>query len=212
MINIFIVDDHEIVREGFKKLIKEFNDLHIVGEAKSTEELLSNLDTITCDVMLVDLYLPGKNGYHLVVELRKRRPEIKSIIMSVNPEQKSALRAYKLGAVGYLCKDASINEIISAIRKTHASGRYISQEYAEKLAFDSIKSTQDELEKLSELEISILIMLYKGLDIKDIAIKTDLSVVSIFTYRKKIFENLGFNNNLDMIQFVRENIMLESYT
>jgi DNA-binding NarL/FixJ family response regulator len=208
MINIFLVDDHEIVREGFKKLIKEFNDINVTGEAKSSEEVLANLSNIACDVMLVDLYLPGKNGYQLIVELQKLRPEIKSIIMSINPEQKSALRAYKLGASGYLCKDSSISEIISAIRKTYSTGRYISPEYAEALAFKSIYSEQDELQKLSDLETNILIMLYKGLDIKDIALKTGLSIVSVFTYRKKIFENLKLNNNLDMIHFVKENIIM----
>ncbi|MBP6611501.1 MAG: response regulator transcription factor [Paludibacter sp.] len=208
MINIFIVDDHEIVREGFKKLIREFSDINITGEAKSSEEVLDAMESIACDIMLVDLYLPGKNGYQLLVELQKQRPEVKVIIMSINPEERSALRAYKLGASGYLCKDSSINEIINAIRKTYDVGRYISPEYAELLAFKTIYSEQDELQKLSDLETNILIMLYKGLEIKDIAKKTGLSIVSVFTYRKKIFENLKLNNNLDMIHYVKENIIM----
>lgn len=208
MINVFLVDDHEIVREGFKKLIKEISDINITGEAKSSEEVLENIDNIACDVMLVDLYLPGKNGYQLLIELNKLRPEIKAIIMSINPEQKSAMRAYKLGAAGYLCKDSTISEIIGAIRKTYTNGRYISQEYAENLAFKTIYSDQDELQKLSDLETNILIMLYKGLDIKEISSKTGLSIVSVFTYRKKIFENLKLNTNLDMIHFVKENIIM----
>ena len=208
MINVFLVDDHEIVREGFKKLVKEINDINITGEAKSSEEVLQRLDSIACDVMLVDLYLPGKNGYQLLVDLQKLRPEIKAIIMSINPEQKSALRAYKLGAAGYLCKDSAISEIISAIRKTYTNGRYISPEYAEALAFRTIFSEPDDLQKLSDLETNILIMLYKGMDIKDISVKTKLSVVSVFTYRKKIFENLKLNSNLDMIHYVKENIIM----
>ncbi len=208
MINIFLVDDHEIVREGFKKLIREFSDVNITGEAKTAEEVLVSLESIACDIMLVDLYLPGKNGYQLLVELQKERPEIKVIIMSINPEERSALRAYKLGASGYLCKDASINEIINAIRKTHDTGRYISPEYAELLAFKTIYSEQDELQKLSDLETNILIMLYKGFEIKEIARKTGLSIVSVFTYRKKIFENLKLNTNLDMIHYVKENIIM----
>lgn len=208
MINIFIVDDHEIVREGFKKLIREFSDINITGEAKSSEEVLDAMESIACDIMLVDLYLPGKNGYQLLVELQKQRPEVKVIIMSINPEERSALRAYKLGASGYLCKDSSINEIINAIRKTYDVGRYISPEYAELLAFKTIYSEQDELQKLSDLETNILIMLYKGLEIKDIAKKTGLSIVSVFTYRKKIFENLKLSNNLDMIHYVKENIIM----
>lgn len=208
MINIFLVDDHEIVREGFKKLIREFSDINITGEAKSSEEVLDAMESIACDIMLVDLYLPGKNGYQLLVELQKQRPEVKVIIMSINPEERSALRAYKLGASGYLCKDSSINEIINAIRKTYDVGRYISPEYAELLAFKTIYSEQDELQKLSDLETNILIMLYKGLEIKDIAKKTGLSIVSVFTYRKKIFENLKLNNNLDMIHYVKENIIM----
>lgn len=208
MINIFLVDDHEIVREGFKKLIREYNDINITGEACNAEDVLNNIDKIACDVMLIDLYLPRKNGYQLLVELQKLRPEIKAIVMSINPEQKSALRAYKFGASGYLCKDASISEIITAIRKTYTNGRYISPEYAEMLAFKSIYSEQDELQKLSDLETNILIMLYKGIDIKDIAAKTGLSIVSVFTYRKKIFENLKLSSNLDMIHYVKENIIM----
>ncbi|OIP82567.1 MAG: hypothetical protein AUK44_07500 [Porphyromonadaceae bacterium CG2_30_38_12] len=208
MINVFLVDDHEIVREGFKKLVKEHNDINIAGEAKSAEEVIERMPKIACDVMLIDLYLPNKNGYQLLVELKKQHPEIKAIIMSINPEQKSALRAYKLGAAGYLCKDSSIQEIIKAIHKTHENGRYISPEYAELLAFQTIYSNQDEVEKLTDIETNILIMLYKGLEIREIAKKTNLSVVSVFNYRKKIFENLKLQNNLDMIHFVKENIIL----
>lgn len=208
MINIFIVDDHELVREGFKKLIREFTDINLSGEASSAEEVLERMDTIACDIMLIDLYLTGKNGYQLLVELKKHRPEIKTIIMSINPEQKSAIRAYKLGAAGYLCKDSSISEIISAIHKTHLYGKYINPEYAELLAFKTIYEEQDNLEKLTDLETNILIMLYRGFEIKEIAAKTGLSIVSIFSYRKKIFENLKLNTNLDMIHFVKENIIM----
>ena len=208
MINIFLVDDHEIVLEGFKKLIREDPDINIVGEAKSAEMVLEKLPSLACDIMLVDLYLPGKNGYQLLVELQTIRPEIKVIIMSINPEDRSALRAYKLGACGYLCKDTAIDEIISAIHKTFETGKYISSKYAELLAFKTIYSEKDELQKLSDLETNILVMLYKGMDIKEIALKTNLSIVSVFSYRKKIFENLKLSSNLDMIHFVKENIIM----
>lgn len=208
MINIFLVDDHEIVLEGFKKLIREASDINIVGEAKSAERLLERLPDLVCDVILVDLYLPGKNGYQLLVEIQKMRPDIRVIIMSINPEEKSALRAYKLGASGYLCKDTAIDEIITAIHKTYETGKYISVKYAELLAFKTIYSEKDDLQKLSNIETEILIMLYNGYDIKDIAKKTGLSAVSVFSYRKKIFDNLKINNNLDMIHYVKENIIL----
>lgn len=128
--------------------------------------------------------------------------------MSINPEEKSALRAYKLGASGYLCKDTAIEEIITAIHKTYETGKYISVKYAELLAFKTIYSEKDDLQKLSNIETEILIMLYNGYDIKDIAKKTGLSAVSVFSYRKKIFDNLKINNNLDMIHYVKENIIL----
>lgn len=208
MINIYLVDDHQIVREGFKKLLKEYSDVNVTGESMSAEDVLNSLDKIACDIMLVDLYLPQKNGYQLLVELQKLRPEIKIIIVSINPEERSALRAYKLGASGYICKDSSISQIIHAIRKTYETGRYISPEYAETLAFKTIYSEQDELQKLTDLETNILVMLYKGFEIKEIAQKTGLSLVSVFSYRKKIFESLKLNNNLDMIHFVKENIIM----
>lgn len=206
MIRVYLVDDHLIVKEGFKKLISVEKSICISGEAHSAEEVLSEIEHIQCDVMLLDLYLPGKNGFNLLIELSKVRPDIKVIVLSSNTEEKSAIRAYRLGAVGYLCKDSQMLEIIEAIETVYNKGRYIKPEFAESIAFTSIYNDKTEIEKLSEVEIDILIMLYKGIEIKDIAAKLGRSIPSVFAYKKSIFESLNFKTNLDLILFVKENM------
>ena len=207
MIQVYLVDDHLIVKEGFRKLLSNEMNIHISGEAQSAEEVLLEIESIQCDVMLLDLYLPGKNGFYLLIELNKLRPDIKVIILSANTEEKSAIRAYRLGAAGYLCKNSKSDEIINAIQTVYDKGRYIKPEFAESIAFKSINNDKAEVEKLSELEVDILILLYKGVEIKDIAAKVGKSIPSIFTYKKNIFENLNFKTNLDLILFVKENML-----
>lgn len=205
MIKVFIVDDHEIIRHGLRTIILNEPDMSVVGEEENGTELLKNLSDIDCDVLLLDLNIPGRNGIELITELKKKKPNMHVLVLSINPENKSALPSLNAGASGYLSKDAALNEMIMAIRKIFQKGRYLSVSLAEQLAFDLLQTEALSDRKLSGLESNISLMLASGKSAKVIAGELGFSVSTIFTYRRKIFEKLKIKNNVELANYVIEN-------
>lgn len=205
MIKIFIVDDHEIIRHGLKTILLNEPDMSVVGEEENGTELLRQLSDIDCDIMLLDLNIPGRNGTELIVELKRRKPNMHILVLSINSENKSALPSLNAGASGYLSKDAALGEMVGAIRKIFAKGRYLSTTLAEQLAFDLLQTEAVSNRKLSGLESNITLMIASGKSAKAIANELGLSVSTIFTYRRKIFEKLKIKNNVELAHYVIEN-------
>ncbi|HET7733142.1 MAG TPA: response regulator transcription factor [Paludibacter sp.] len=205
MIRVFIVDDHEIIRHGLKTILENEADVEVVGEEENGTELLRQLSDIECDVMLLDLNIPGRNGIELIEELKKRKPQMHILVISISPENKSALPSLNAGAAGYLSKDTALSEMIAAIRKVYSKGRYLSVTLAEQLAFDLLEAESFSKRKLSGLESNITLMLSKGNTVKVIASELGLSVSTVFSYRRKIFEKLKIKNNVELAHYVIEN-------
>lgn len=205
MIKIFIVDDHELIRHGLKTILLNEPDMSVVGEEENGTELLRQLSDIECDIMLLDLNIPGRNGIELIVELKKRKPNMHILVLSINPENKSALPSLNAGAAGYLSKDAALGEMVGAVRKIFAKGRYLSSTLAEQLAFDLLQTEAVSNRKLSGLESNITLMIASGKSAKAIANELGLSVSTIFTYRRRIFEKLKIKNNVELAHYVIEN-------
>ncbi len=210
MIKVFIVDDHEIIREGLKKILKEESDLIVVGEAQNGEELLAKINDIDCDIMLLDMNMPGRNGLDLLGDIKNLRPKIHILVLSIHPEDKFALRTLKSGASGYLCKDTALDELVVAIRKVHTKGRYLSNTLAEQLAFDFMPE-KDSLphEQLSNREQEIMVMLASGKKVKDIAADLRLSISTVFTYRVRIFEKLKIKSNVELTHYAITNKLVD---
>jgi len=210
MIKVFIVDDHEIIREGLKKILKEESDLVVVGEAQNGAELLEKIPNIDCDIVLLDMNMPGRNGLDLLGDLKNLNPKLHILVLSIHPEDKFALRTLKAGASGYLCKDTALEELVVAIRKVHTKGRYLSTTLAEQLAFD-IMPEKDQLphELLSNREQEIMIMLASGSKVKDIAAELQLSISTVFTYRVRIFEKLNIKNNVELTHYAIFNKLVD---
>ena len=210
MINVFIVDDHEIIREGLKKILKEEADLTVVGEAQSGDEVLENIRNIDCDVMLLDMNMPGRSGMELVSDIKGLRPNIHILVLSIHPEDKFALRTLKAGASGYLCKDTALDELVIAIRKVYTKGRYLSTTLAEQLAFDYMPDkNQLPHELLSNREQEIMLMLVGGKKVKDIASELNLSISTVFTYRVRIFEKLKIKSNVELTHYAISNKLVD---
>lgn len=212
MIKVFIVDDHEIIREGLKKILKEESDLVVVGEAQNGAEVLEQMHNpnFECDVMLLDMNMPGKSGIELLTDLKGMRPQLHILVLSIHPEDKFALRTLKAGASGYLCKDTALEELVVAIRKIHTKGRYLSNSLAEQLAFDIMPVTSSlPHEQLSNRELEIMFMLVSGKKVKDIAADLGLSISTIFTYRVRIFEKLKIKNNVELTHYAMTNKLIE---
>ena len=210
MIKVFIVDDHEIIREGLKKILREESDLVVVGEAQNGAELLEKIPNIDCDIVLLDMNMPGRNGLDLLGDLKSLKPKLHILVLSIHPEDKFALRTLKAGASGYLCKDTALEELVVAIRKVHNKGRYLSTTLAEQLAFD-IMPEKDQLphELLSNREQEIMVMLASGNKVKDIAAELQLSISTVFTYRVRIFEKLNIKNNVELTHYAIFNKLVD---
>jgi len=202
MINVFIVDDHEIIREGLKKILREETDLNVVGEAESGDEVLKNIKNIDCDIMLLDMNMPGRSGLELITDIKGLKPKMHILVLSIHPEDKFALRTLKAGASGYLCKDTALDELVIALRKVYTKGRYLSTNLAEQLAFDFMPDKDQPLhDTLSTREMEIMLMLVTGKKVKDIATELDLSISTVFTYRVRIFEKLKIKSNVELTHY-----------
>jgi DNA-binding NarL/FixJ family response regulator len=205
MIKVFIVDDHEIIREGLKMILKEESDIIVVGEAQNGAQAIDKIRKVECDIMLLDMNMPGRNGIDLLMDIKALRPKLHILVLSIHPEDKFALKTLKSGASGYLCKDTALEELVVAIHKINLKGRYISTSLAEQLAFDVIPgSDADPHDLLSNREREILIKIASGIKAKDIADELGLSISTVFTYRLRIFEKLNVKNNVELTHYAIE--------
>ncbi len=210
MIKVFIVDDHEIIREGLKKILKEESDFVVVAEAQDGVEALEKIQHTDCDIMLLDMNMPGRSGIDLLSDLKIVKPQLHILVLSIHPEDKFALHTLKAGASGYLCKDTALDELVIAIRKIHSKGRYLSTTLAEQLAFDIVPD-KDQLphESLSNRELEIMFLLAEGKKVKTIAKELTLSVSTVFTYRVRIFEKLKLKNDVELTHYAINNKLIE---
>lgn len=205
MIKVFIVDDHEIIREGLKMILKEASDLIVVGEAQDGVDALKKLRIVECDVVVLDMNMPGRSGIELLADIKELKPKVHILVLSIHPEDKFALRTLKAGASGYLCKDTALEELVIAIRKVHTKGRYISTTLAEQLAFDIIPENDSRLhDQLSGREREIMVKIASGMKVKDIASELGLSISTVFTYRLRIFEKLNVKSNVELTHYAIE--------
>lgn len=202
MINILIADDHSVVRRGIKQILSEETDLNVSGEASNSEEIFRHLDNAKWDLLILDITMPGKSGLDILIDLKKMKPEMKILILSMHPEEEIAIRALKTGADGYLNKDSVPGELIRAIRKVTGGGKYISSNLAETLIFSTGKeSPKQPHEELSEREFQVLCLLASGHSLTQIAEKFSLSVKTISTYRSRILEKMNLKSNVDITHY-----------
>jgi len=210
MIKIFIADDHLLIREGFKKFIDKEVDMTVVGEAQNAAEVHEFLNHEECDVIVLDINMPGKSGLDLLAELKDMNLKSKVLILSMHPEDRFAVRALKLGAFGYITKESAPDELIKAIHKVNEGRKYVSSILAEKLAFE-IGSDSDKAlhEKLSDREFQILQMIGMGKTITMIADELSLSQSTVNTYRQRILEKMNMHSNAELIHYAIKNNLVD---
>jgi DNA-binding NarL/FixJ family response regulator len=200
VIRILIADDHAIVREGLKQIVRETADMAIAGEASSGEELLDLARTESGDVVLLDLAMPGRGGIDTLRQLKKENPELPVLILSIYPEDQYAVRALRDGASGYLTKETAPDELVVAIRKAAQGRKYVSAALAERLALD-LESDAQEVphEALSDREYQVMLMLSSGRTVSEIAEELALSVKTISTNRARLLKKMGMKTNAELI-------------
>lgn len=205
MTDILIVDDHPIVREGFVSLVSRAQGLRVAGEAANADEALNLIRTQRFDIVLLDISLPGRSGFDLLKQLHAEFPELRVLILSVYPEKQFALRCLKAGALGYLTKESTGGELISAIHTVEQGKRYVTHTLAQQLADDVNLDTTNPLhDSLSDREFEILCMLGQGKSVAQVASILSLSVPTVHTYRARILAKMNLESNADLIFYVLE--------
>ena len=210
MIRIMIADDHPIVREGVKRILSGCTDMEFTAEVKDGYELLEACNEDNTDVLLLDITMPGMGFQEIIRLLVKKNPDLKILVLSVHSEEHYALRALKAGAMGYLTKDRTPEELETAIRYVQQGDTYITSSLSDKLARMLIREQKNNIDReLSHREYQILCMLGTGQRITDIARELGLSPKTVSTYRSRIFEKMQFNNNAELIRYAVEHDLVE---
>ena len=202
MIQVAILDDHQIVRTGFRELLSEDSTITVSFEAGDGDEALTQLRTLPCDVLLLDISLPGKSGVDVLRSVRQRHPNVRVLILSGFPEESYALSMIKNGANGYLCKDCDQDELLRAIHTVANGRRYVSVRVAELLA-DEMSGARSGVphDALSDRELQVFLRLARGESVSDIATQLNLSVKTISTYRSRLTEKLNVASNAELATY-----------
>jgi two-component system, NarL family, invasion response regulator UvrY len=199
---ILICDDHKIVREGLRQILLQLGGVTLISEASDGNEALIILKSDIFDVVLLDISLPDKSGLEVLQSIKSKWPSINVLILSMLPQEQYAMRALKLGASGYLTKDTASEELLLAVNKVSAGGKYISQSLAENIAVylekDSIKQKHEEL---SEREFEIMVKLANGKSLQEIGNELFISVKTVSTYRTRIMDKMELNKNADLTRY-----------
>jgi len=210
MKNILIVDDHEVVRDGVKRLFDEQPLKVNFGEASAAPEAVKLVREQNWDVVVLDLSLGGRNGLEVLKELKELRPRLAVLVLSMHSEEQYARRAFKAGAAGYITKDSPRAELFQAINKVSKGGRYISPALAEKLIFDLDKApARPPHETLSNREFEVMCLIASGKTVGEIADRLSLSDRTISTHRARILEKMAMKTNAELTHFAIQNKLVD---
>jgi two-component system, NarL family, invasion response regulator UvrY len=211
MLRILVADDHPVVRQGIMRIIEDTPDMSVAGEAENGIEVLKQVKEKDFDLVLLDISMPGRDGLEIVRELKKLKPKLAILILTMHPEKYYGLRMLQAGASGYLTKQNAPFELIEAIRKVSAGGMYISNSLAE-LLVSSKKSGEGKPEHaaLSDREYQIMYKIATGKKVKDIAEELCISVKTIHVHRRHILEKMNMTSNAEIIHYAIQHGLLES--
>ena len=197
MINVLLVDDHELVRTGIHKILNEVKGLKVVGELNSGEAAIQFCRKHEPDVVLMDINMPGIGGLEATKKIVRYTPEVKVIVLTVHNEDPFPTKVMQIGAAGYLTKGAGSDEMVKAIRAVHSGQRYLTSAIAQQMALSQFKSPEENpFSTLSERELQIMLMITRGEKVPDISLQLNLSTKTINSYRYRMFEKLNVGNDV----------------
>lgn len=212
MTKILLVDDHDLVRTGVRRLLEDVEEFEILGEAKNGEEAIRKAAELDPDVVLMDLNMPGIGGLEATRKMLADKSGLRIIIVTMHQDDMFARRLLKAGAVGYLTKGARVEEISHAIRETMAGRRYITPDIAQQLALSSFPEHQDSspFNSLSQRELQVLMMLMDGHKITEISEKLHLSPKTVSTYRQRLYTKLDVQSDIELARMAMLHGIIES--
>lgn len=204
MIRVWLVDDHELVRLGLERVLADTRDIRVRGTAATFGEARRILGgaSFPYDVVLLDVSLPDGNGLDLIPAIRARVPAPPVMVLSIHPEERYAMRAFRKGAAGYFVKDGAAEALAGAIRRVAAGGRYVTPELGERIAegVGEDRSRQPHLD-LSDREFEVMRRIAAGQRSKDIASDLGLSVKTVATFKARICRKAGFRGTADIVRY-----------
>ncbi len=213
LINILLVDDHELVRTGISRIIDDVRGMKVIGEADSGEEAVKWCRNNHPDVVLMDINMPGIGGVDAMHRILRINEDIKIIMLTMHTENPFPSKVMQAGAAGYLSKAAAPDEVLAAIRAVNSGQRYLAPEIAQQMALSQISPTSDDpFSVLSERELQIMMMITKGQRVVDISEQLSLSPKTINSYRYRLFDKLGVNGDVELTHLAIRYGMLDADT
>ena len=211
MIRVLIVDDHALVRMGIRRLLDDLPDIEVVAEAENGEKALAMVKVHQPDVVLLDMKMPGIDGWEVTRRLKKTHPQVNVIAVTALSTEPLPTRILQLGAMGYLTKESGPDEMAAAIRKVVKGEKYLSAEIAQKMAINSIQAPNDSpFDLLSEREMQVMLMITSGLMVPEIADRLFLSSKTVNGYRYRMFEKLGIKNDVELTYMAMKHRVIEN--
>lgn len=202
MIRIVIADDHALVRGGLLQLFSLAGDVDVVAQATHGGQLLDCLRQVACDLVLLDMTMPGISGVELIGRIRVRAPDLPILVLSMHSEALVARRALEAGAAGYLTKDGDPETLLLAIRRVAAGGRYIDPVLAERMVFQNAAGPLEHPhERLSNRELSIFKLFVGGKSVNQIAEELSISNKTVSTHKARLMQKMGFQSNAEMLRY-----------
>jgi two-component system invasion response regulator UvrY len=211
MIDVLLVDDHELVRSGIRRLLEDRRGIQVIGEAGTGEEAVQKARERRPDVVLMDVNMPGIGGLEATRKLIQVDPSIKVIVCTIHNEEPFPTRLLEAGAAGYLTKGCGIEEIVTAIRAVREGERYICAEIAQHIALSVMPGAkQSPFDRLSQREMQVMLMVTKGQNTQQISDKLCLSPKTVSTYRHRLFDKLGVFNDVELTRLALRHGILEN--
>ena len=199
---ILLTDDHALVRQGLRLILADHFKKATFGEARNAQEALNRVWNEKWDVVVLDITMPGRSGLEVLKEIKRSKPKLPVLVVSMHPEDQFAVRILKAGASGYLTKESAGEELVGAINKVTGGGRYISPSLAERMAsYLAIDVQKAPHERLSDREFLVLRMIASGKQVSQIAKELSLSVATVSTYRARILEKMDMRNNAELTHY-----------
>lgn len=210
MIDLLVIDDHNIFRAGLKRLVSDEKDIRVVDEASDAATALGKIRAGRFDVIVLDINMGGRSGLDLLESIRADQPNLPVIMLSMYPEEQYAVLALRAGANAYLSKDVDTQELMEAIRKVSGGGRFVTARSAARvlMQMDSPGNASPH-EKLSPRELQIMLKMIGGVSLTEIGVQMCISVKTVGTYRTRILEKLGLSSNAELVQYAMRHRLLD---
>ena len=209
MIRILIADDHPLIRKGLRQILSDYKSIQKIDEASNGFDVLTMIEKNNYDAVILDISMPGKDGIDILGDIKKRKPRLPILMLSIQPEEQYAIRALKLGASGCINKATAPEELINAIKKVVKGQRHINQKVDEILVGNlSGNDSEYPHKKLSEREFQVMLLITSGNNLTEIADKLFLSIKTVSTYKVRLLRKMGMHKTTQLIDYVLKNKLL----